>query len=135
MWGRATLEELWEKGGGAVLAGGDKVVAKVVVHDGVVECDDALAGELDRLVPWPLPLLPSARGWFWFWCARKDGAALEGVVEGQAALLRAHRGETRRAEEVVVVVKEGVHRRRISAVRCRVGAVHESRKRLFRLHL
>lgn len=80
-WQGVTFEELWQERDRVVLAGGDKVVAKVVVHGGVVEGDDALAGELDGLVPWPLPLLAPARAG----CRRgglhagKGRAALEGV--------------------------------------------------------
>lgn len=59
---RLTLEELWEKCGGIVLAGRDKVVAKVVVDDGIVECNDTLSGEWDLLVPWPFPLFASRWG-------------------------------------------------------------------------
>lgn len=56
---RVTLEELGQKSGCVVFAGGDKVVAKVVVHEGVIECNHTFAGEHDLLLPWPFPLLAS----------------------------------------------------------------------------
>ena len=60
---RATFEELGQKSGCVILAGGNDVVAKILVHERVVERYYTLAGEDDLLGPWPLPLLASARPW------------------------------------------------------------------------
>ena len=83
-WKRSTLEELGEKCGGIVLAGRDKVVAKVVVRSGVVERNDALSGGGRWLFPRPLPLFAFTRTGTWRLIgghARKGRAALECVVE------------------------------------------------------
>jgi hypothetical protein len=142
-WQRVTLEELGQERGRAVLAGGDDVVAKVVVEGGVAEGDDALAGGRDGLVPRPLPLASAGAG-AGGGLAGKGRAALLGpalwlscvrgwvACEGEAALLRAHR-VGRRVEEVVVV-EERIHRRRISGDGG-VGPVHEPGKRLFGVHV